>query len=59
MTMLFLIFFMSSGNSPAHPIEIGDDGEIRPRVTELERVRGMIGEYRGYLNGTGNWTEVS
>jgi len=59
MIMLTLLYvFMSSGNSPHH-IEIGDDGEIKPRVTELDRLRTVVGEYRGYLNGTGNWTEVS
>lgn len=56
MTMLF--FFMSNGNTPASQIIVGPDGEIKPRVTELELMRRVVGEYEGYLNGTGNWTEV-
>lgn len=63
-SMLFLtafFFFMSGGNhAPATGgMEIGPDGEVRPRVSELEYVRGMRDEWRGWLNGTeGNYTEV-
>lgn len=62
--MLFLtafFFFMSGGNhAPATGgMEIGPDGEVRPRMSELEYVRGMRDEWRGWLNGTeGNYTEV-
>ncbi|KIR79484.1 ligase [Cryptococcus gattii EJB2] len=62
-SMLFLtafFFFMSGGNhAPATGgMEIGPDGEVRPRMSELEYVRGMRDEWKGWLNGTeGNYTE--
>ena len=62
-SMLFLtafFFFMSGGNNmPESAIVLGPDGEFHPRITELALVRGYVDEYRGWLNGTGNWTEVS
>lgn len=63
-SMLFLtafFFFMSGSNhAPATGgMEIGPDGEVRPRMSELEYVRGMRDEWRSWLNGTeGNYTEV-
>ncbi|WVQ85781.1 hypothetical protein IAT38_007948 [Cryptococcus sp. DSM 104549] len=64
-SMLFLtafFFFMSGGNNVpvSGGVEIGPDGEVRPRVTELEYVRGIRDEWRGWVNGTGaegNYTE--
>jgi hypothetical protein len=61
-SMLFLtafFFFMSGNNSmPEQAIMIGPDGDFVPRVTELSLVREVVEEYTGFLNGTGNWTEV-
>lgn len=62
--MLFLtafFFFMSGGNHTptSGGMEIGPDGEVRMRMSELEYVRGMRDEWKGWLNGTeGNYTEV-
>lgn len=44
---------------PDQQIVIGPDGEIQPRVTELDVARVWVEEYKGRMNGTGNWTEVS
>lgn len=54
--MMLFFFFMSNGNQPSYTV--GGDGEIRPRLTELAVLREQVGEYEGWLNGTGNWTEV-
>lgn len=59
-SMLFLtafFFFMSSSNNQPQIIVVGPDGQIQPRVTELDRARIQVEEYRGLINGTGNWTE--
>ncbi|OXG23479.1 ligase [Cryptococcus neoformans Tu401-1] len=62
-SMLFLtafFFFMSGGNHTptSGGMEIGPDGEVRMRMSELEYVRGMRDEWKGWLNGTeGNYTE--
>lgn len=62
-SMLFMtafFFFMSGGNNaPISPIAVGPDGEIVQRVTELGMAGTYVDEYKGFLNGTGNWTEVS
>ncbi|KAL7422798.1 hypothetical protein Q5752_002094 [Cryptotrichosporon argae] len=58
MFLTFMFFFMSGGNAPM-PVTVGPDGEIRPRVTELDVARKMVDEYKGWMNGTGNWTETS
>lgn len=62
-SMLFLtmFFFFMSGNNqmPAQTIVVGPDGEIQPRLTELELAGRLVDEYKGFVNGTGNWTEVS
>ncbi|KAL1409803.1 hypothetical protein Q8F55_003800 [Vanrija albida] len=55
--MLTMFFFFMSGNGPAYQPVVGPDGEFRPRMTELQLLRGQVGEYREFLNGTGNWTE--
>lgn len=39
-------------------MEIGEDGRFVPRVTELDVARELVEEYKGWMNGTGNWTEV-
>lgn len=60
--MLFLtafFFFMSGNNQIPAPIQVGPDGEFITRVTELDMAREYVQEYTGFLNGTGNWTEVS
>lgn len=61
-SLLFLtafFFFMSGGNQMPEPtITVGPDGQIMPRVTELDRAREYVNDYKGFLNGTGNWTEV-
>ncbi|ORY35895.1 hypothetical protein BCR39DRAFT_512893 [Naematelia encephala] len=61
-SMLFLtafFFFMSGGNNmPETQIVVGPDGQIKPRVTELDMARTYVDEYKGWMNGTGNWTEV-
>ncbi len=45
---------------PDQQIVVGLDGEIQPRVTELDVAKTFVEEYKGFLNGTtGNWTEVS
>jgi hypothetical protein len=50
---------MSGGNQMPEPtITVGPDGQIMPRVTELDRAREYLNDYNGFLNGTGNWTEV-
>ena len=60
--MLFLtafFFFMSGGNNlPDQQILVGPDGEVQPRITELDIARLYVEEYKGWMNGTGNWTEV-
>jgi hypothetical protein len=61
-SMLFLtafFFFMSSSNNQAQIIIVGPDGQIQQRVTELDRARTQVDEYKGMMNGTsvGNWTE--
>lgn len=59
--MLFLtafFFFMSGGNQAPQPIVFDSDGKIVPRVTELDVARDIVDEYNGWMNGTGNWTEV-
>ncbi|ODN80188.1 hypothetical protein L198_07845 [Cryptococcus wingfieldii CBS 7118] len=61
-SMLFMtafFFFMSGGNhAPVNSgSEIGPDGQIAPGVTEYEWVRGQRDEWRGWLNGTGNYIE--
>lgn len=62
-SMLFLtmfFFFMSQNGQNTTPLgTIGPDGEIRERVTELSLLRQHVKEYEGFINGTGNWTEVS
>ncbi|KAK8850346.1 hypothetical protein IAR55_004264 [Kwoniella newhampshirensis] len=65
-SMLFLtafFFFMSGGNNmpTSGGIEIGPDGEIRARMSELEYVRSLRDEWRGWIDGTmeGNYTEPS
>jgi hypothetical protein len=60
--MLFLtafFFFMSSSNNQPQIVIVGPDGQIQQRVTELDRARTQMDEYKGLLNGTvvGNWTE--
>lgn len=58
--MTAFFFFMSGGNNTAvSPIVVGPDGEIVERVTELGMAGKYVQEYKGFLNGTGNWTEVS
>jgi hypothetical protein len=61
--MLFLtafFFFMSGGNNVSQaPVQIGPDGELVHRLTQLDLAGTLVDEYRGFLNGTGNWTEVS
>jgi len=62
-SMLFLtafFFFMSGGNNVSQaPVQIGPDGELVHRLTQLDLAGTLVDEYRGFLNGTGNWTEVS
>lgn len=62
-SMLFLtafFFFMSGGNNVAQaPVQIGPDGELVHRVTQLELAGTLVDEYQGFLNGSGNWSEVS
>ena len=43
---------------PDQQIIVGPDGEIQQRVTELDIARLHVHEYKGWLNNTGNWTEV-
>ena len=50
---------MSGGNNVPQPIVVGPDGEYVQRQTELELAGSYVDEYKGFLNGTGNWTEVS
>jgi len=61
--MLFLtaMFFFMSGNNnlPEQQLVIGPDGEIKPRVSEYDLAGTLLEEYKGWMNGTGNWTEVS
>ena len=52
-------FFMSGGNNMPQTIVVGPDGEIQPRQTELGLARDHVEEYKGYMNGTSNWTQVS
>lgn len=60
MLFLTMFFFFMSQNGQNQPLgTIGPDGEIRERVTELSLMRQQVKEYEGFLNGTGNWTEVS
>lgn len=54
--LILTMFFFLMGNSNSPQI-INDDGS--PRITELDIIREQVDEYQGYLNGTGNWTEVS
>jgi hypothetical protein len=63
--MLFLtaFFFFMSGNNNFPPPDGGvmfdADGQLVPRLTELDLARGKVEEYRGLINGSaGNWTEV-
>lgn len=62
-SMLFLtafFFFMSGGNNiPEQQIVMGPNGEVQPRVTELDLARTTVEEYKGWIHGTGNWSEVS
>lgn len=61
-SMLFLtmFFFFMSQNGNNQPLgTVGPDGELRERVTELSLLRQQVKEYEGFINGTGNWTEVS
>lgn len=44
---------------PDQQIVVGLDGELQSRVTELDMARTFVEEYKGFINGTGNWTEVS
>lgn len=57
--MLTMFFFFMSGNGPAYQPVVGPDGEFKPHLTELQLLRTQVGEYTAFLNGTGNWTEVS
>ncbi|KAK4685270.1 transmembrane E3 ubiquitin-protein ligase, partial [Tremellales sp. Uapishka_1] len=58
MLLLTAFFFlMSGGNTAPEQIIIGPDGEVTQRLSELELSRTMVKEYRGWMNGTGNWTE--
>lgn len=43
---------------PQSSVTSGPDGELQMRPTELGLAREQVYEYQGYLNGTGNWTEV-
>ncbi|WWC65490.1 uncharacterized protein I303_108108 [Kwoniella dejecticola CBS 10117] len=64
-SMLFLtafFFFMSGNNHPINSgIEIGPDGELRARVSELDHAKMIRDEWEGVLHGNdtmrGNYTE--
>ncbi|WWC98821.1 hypothetical protein V866_005714 [Kwoniella sp. B9012] len=66
-SMLFLtafFFFMSGNNHPiGSGIEIGPDGELRTRMSELEYAKIIRDEWVGVINGNetmkGNYTEPS
>jgi hypothetical protein len=54
----FFYFLSGNNNMPEQNIVMGPDGEFKPRITELDVITGIHDEYSGFLNGTGNWTEV-
>ncbi|WWD20527.1 hypothetical protein CI109_105003 [Kwoniella shandongensis] len=62
-SMLFMtafFFFMSGGNNipTSGGVEIGPDGELRMKQSELDYVRGLRDDWKGWINGTeGNYTE--
>ena len=58
--MMMMMFFFMSGNQnyPPPMVVVGPDGELQMRQTELALMRQYVDDYKGFLNGTGNWTEV-
>lgn len=59
------MFFLMSGNNNGgaggmngSPVTFDPEGNMVPRVTALDKAQMVMDEYKGYLNGSGNWTEV-